>query len=215
MPNRRLSIIGAGKFGTTIARAAVAAGYDVVLARSGPAEDIALMIEILVPGARAVSLAEAIAHSELVILAVPSHRFRELPPETFAGKVLIDTINYWQLTDGVVADFVDAPARTSEVVQRHFPSAEVVKSLNQLGYHQFEDERRPRGAEGRIAMAAAGDDREAVAQVLTLIDDLGFDPVDAGPLAAGAGLGPGGPAFGVVATREKLVELLGLTASVA
>ena len=93
LTSRRLSIIGAGKFGTTIARAAVAAGYDVVLARSGPPEDIALMIEILVPGARAVTLAEAIAHSDLIVLAVPSHRFRELPPHAFTGKVLVDPIN--------------------------------------------------------------------------------------------------------------------------
>lgn len=215
MTSRRLSIIGAGKFGTTIARAAVAAGYDVVLARSGPPEDIALMVDILAPGARAVTLAEAIAHSDLIVLAVPSYRFRELPPDAFAGKVLVDPINYWQLTDGIVEDFVEAPARTSEVVQRHFASARVVKSLNQLGYHQFQDERRPRGAPGRIAMAAAGNDRDAVARVLALIDDLGFDPVDAGPLAAGAALGPGGPAFGVVASRDRLAGLLGLEEAVA
>ena len=215
MSDRRLSIIGAGKFGTTIARAAVEAGYDTVLARSGPAEDIALMIEILVPGARAVSTAEAVIHADLVVLAVPTYRFRELAPDRFTGKVLIDTMNYWVQTDGVIADFAAAPARTSEVVQRHFPSAKVVKSLNQLGYHQFTDERRARGEAGRIAMAAAGDDRDAVRKVLKLVDDIGFDPVDAGPLANGALLGPGGPAFGVVATRDRLVDLLGLEASVA
>lgn len=210
MSDRRLSIIGAGKFGTTVARAAVEAGYDVVLAGSGPAEAIALTIEILVPGARAVTVAEALAHSDLVVLAVPSFRFRELRPDTFAGKVLIDTINYWQQTDGIVEDFVDAPGHTSEAVQRHFPSATVVKSLNQLGYHQFTDERRPKGSSGRIAMAAAGNDRDAVRKVLTLVDDIGFDPVDAGPLANGSLLGPGGPAFGVVATRDQLLDLLGL-----
>jgi hypothetical protein len=215
MSDRRLSIIGAGKFGTTIARAAVAAGYDVVLAGSRPPEEIELMIEILVPGARAVTVDHAVAHAERVVLAVPTFRFRELASERFAGKVLIDTMNYWELTDGIVADFVEAPARTSEVVQRHFASARVVKSLNQLGYHQFEDERRPRGTPGRIAMAAAGDDRAAVGSVLSLIDDLGFDPVDAGPLSAGRALGPGGPAFGVVATRDQLVGLLGLEPAMA
>jgi len=210
MSDRRLSVIGAGKFGTTVARAAVAAGYDVVLAGSGPAEAIALTIEILVPGARAVTVAEALGHSNLVVLAVPSYRFRELGPDTFAGKVLIDTINYWQQTDGIVEDFVESPGHTSEAVQRHFPSATVVKSLNQLGYHQFTDERRPHGSSGRIAMAAAGNDRQAVRKVLTLVDDIGFEPVDAGPLANGSLLGPGGPAFGVVATRDQLLDLLGL-----
>src|SRR5690606_25814632 len=99
-------------------------------------EDIALIIDVLVPGARPTTVAEAVAHSDIVVLAVPSYRFRELPPDIFAGKVLIDTINYWAETDGIVPEFVDNPAHTSEAVQRHFPTARVVKSLNQLGYHQ-------------------------------------------------------------------------------
>jgi len=205
-----LSIIGAGKFGMVLARAAVEADYNVVLARSGDPADIEMMVEILAPGARAVTRDAALAHAHLIILAVPTTRFRELPGDLFAGKVLVDTMNYWAVTDGRLPDFVEAPAETSLVVQRHFASAKVVKSLNQLGYHQFRDERRPAGAPGRIAMAAAGDDRDAVRSVLHLIDRLGFDPVDAGPLAAGAALGPGGPAFGVVETRERLRETLGL-----
>lgn len=210
MSDRRLSIIGAGKFGTIVAKAAVDAGYDVAIASSRPAGEIALIIDVLVPGARPMTVAEAVAHSDLVVLAVPSYRFRELAPDTFAGKVLIDTINYWEQTDGIVPDFTEAPAHTSEVVQRHFPSARVVKSLNQLGYHQFRDEQQPPGTPGRIAMAAAGDDRAAVRRVLTLINDLGFDPVDAGTLADGALLGPGGPAFGVVAQKPELLRLLAL-----
>lgn len=213
MSERRLSVIGAGKFGTVVARAAVEAGYDVAIASSRPPEDIALIIDGLVPGARPVTVADAVEHSDLVVLAVPSYRFRELPPETFAGKVLIDTINYWAETDGIVPDFVDSPAHTSETVQRHFPTATVVKSLNQLGYHQFRDERQPPGTPGRIAMAAAGDDRAAVRQVLGLVDHLGFDPVDIGPLANGSQLGPGGPAFGVVARKRELIRLLGLEVS--
>ena len=209
MSDRRLSVIGAGKFGTIVAKAAVEAGYDVAIASSRPPADIELIIDVLVPGAEPMTVADAVRHSDLVVLAVPSYRFRELGPDTFAGKVLIDTINYWAETDGIVADFVDNPGHTSEAVQRHFPSASVVKSLNQLGYHQFRDERLPAGTPGRIAMAAAGDDRVAVGKVLTLIDDLGFDPVDAGTLADGARLGPGGPAFGVVAQKPELLNLLG------
>lgn len=215
MSHRRLAVIGAGKFGTTIARAAVAGGHDTVLASRAPAEDMAMMIDILVPGARAVSVDEAVAHSDLIVLAVPSYRFRDLPRDLFAGKVLVDPINYWPQTDGVDAELVAAPMGTSAVVQQHFGSARVVKSLNQLGYHQFEDERRPHGAPGRIAMAAAGDDRDAVRRVLALIDDLGFDPLDGGALIDGIKLQPGGPAFGVVATRERLVQLLKLGEPVA
>ena len=92
MSERRLSVIGAGKFGTVVAKAAVEAGYDVAIASSRPPEDIALIIDVLVPGAKPTTVAEAVAHSDIAVLAVPSYRFRELPPDIFAGKVLIEDV---------------------------------------------------------------------------------------------------------------------------
>ena len=163
---RRLGIVAAGKLGTTIARVAVAAGYDVAMSGSGPADRIALTVGVLGPGARAVTTDEVVRHADMIVLAVPTHRFRELPRGLFAGKILIDAMNYWPPIDGVDDELATAPAGTSVVVQARFPSARVVKSLNQLGYHDFEEVRRPRGAPGRIAIAAAGDDRTAVAAVM-------------------------------------------------
>ena len=90
----RLGIVGAGRVGTTIARAAIAAGYDVAISGSGGAERIALIVEVLAPGARAVTTDEVVAHSDVIVLAVPMHRFRELPRDLFAGKILIDAMNY-------------------------------------------------------------------------------------------------------------------------
>ena len=181
---RRLGIVGVGKLGTTIARAATAAGYDVAMSGSGPADRIALIVDVLASGARAVSTDEVVRHTDLIVLAMPTHRFRELPHDLFAGEILIEAMNYWEPIDGVDEELATAPAGTSVVVQEWFPSARVVKSLNQLGYHEFEESRRPGGAPGRIAVAAAGNDRAAVHAVLQLIDRLGFDPVDAGPLEA-------------------------------
>jgi predicted dinucleotide-binding enzyme len=206
--DRRLGIVGAGKLGTTIARAAVAAGYDVALSGSGPAERIALTVDVLAPGARAVTTAEVVRHADLIVLAVPTHRFRELPHNLFAGKILIDAMNYWEPIDGVDEELAAAPTGSSVIVQAWFPSARVVKSLNQLGYHELDEGRRPRGVPDRIAIAAAGDDRAAVRAVLLLIDRLGFDPVDAGPLAAGVALGPYGPAFGLGSSAEELSSRL-------
>jgi predicted dinucleotide-binding enzyme len=211
----RLGVVGAGKQGTTIARAAVAAGYDVAISASGAPERIALTVDVLAPGARAVSTDEAVRHADLVVLAVPTHRFRALPRDLFAGKVLIDAMNYWEPVDGVDEELATAPAGTSIVVQEHFPSARVVKSLNQLGYHEFEEGRRPPGAPDRIAIAAAGDDRASVRRVLRLIDRLGFDAVDGGPLKAGAALEPGGPLFGVASRADDLSSLLWPDASSA
>jgi hypothetical protein len=194
--------------GTTIARAAIAAGYDVAISGSGAADRIALIVDVLAPGARAVSTDEVVGFADLIVLAVPMHRFRELPRDLFAGKILIDAMNYWEEIDGVDQELATAPSGTSVVVQDRFPSARVVKSLNHITYYQFDADRRPHGAPGRIAIAAAGDDRAAVAAVMQLIDRLGFDAVDAGPLAAGLALEPNRSVFGASYSTDQLSNLL-------
>jgi predicted dinucleotide-binding enzyme len=136
------------------------------------------------------------------------HRFRELPRDLFAGKVLVDAMNYWAEIDGDDEKLATAPEGTSAVVQQWFASARVVKSLNHLGYFKFEKSRRPQDTAGRMAIAAAGDDRAAVAAVLQLIDRLGFDAVDAGGLEAGRTLQPDGPVFGAGHSAEELSNLL-------
>ena len=205
---RRLGIVGAGKAGTAFARAAVAGGYDVAISGSGSAERIELIVEVLAPGARALSTEEVVRYADLIVLAIPMHRSLGLRRDLFAGKILVDAMNYWEEIDGVDGPFATAPAGTSMLVQEWFDTARVVKSLNQLGYFKFEKSRRPHGAPGRIGMAAAGDDRSAVAAVLQLIDTLGFDPVDAGNLESGLALQPGGPIFGADHSAEELSNLL-------
>ena len=204
----RLGIVGAGKAGTAIARAAVAGGYDVAISGSGSAERIELIVDVLAPGARALSTDVVVKYAGLIVLAIPMHRFRELRRDLFAGKILVDAMNYWDEIDGVDGPFATAPAGTSTLVQDWFSSARVVKSLNHLGYFKFEKSRRLRGAPDRIAMAAAGDDPAAVAVVLRLIDSLGFDAVNAGNLEAGLALQPGGPIFGAGHNAKELLKLL-------
>src|SRR5438034_5013285 len=135
----RLGIVGAGKFGTTLARAAVAAGYDVAISGSRTPDHIALTVEVLAPGATAATTEDVVRHADVIVLAVPTHRFRELLPDLFAGKILIDAMNYWQPVDGDDPGLTGATNGTSAIVQKQFPSARVVKSLNQLGYHQVEE----------------------------------------------------------------------------
>jgi hypothetical protein len=209
----RLGIVGAGKLGTTIARAAIDAGYDVALSGSGPADDIALTVDVLAPGARALMTAEVVRHSDMIVLAVPTHRFRELPHDLFAGKIVVDAMNYWEPVDGTDDELAFADAGTSSIVQAHFPSARVVKSLNQLGYHELDELRRPKGSPDRIAVGAAGADRLAVRRVMRLIDRLGFDPVDAGPLENGVALEPDGSPFAVTYAVDELSTLVGAAIS--
>jgi 8-hydroxy-5-deazaflavin:NADPH oxidoreductase len=206
--DRRLGIVGAGKIGTAIARAAVAAGYDVAISGSRGAERIELIVEVLAPGARAMTTGEVVSHADLIVLAIPMHRLRQLPRDLFAGKILVDAMNYWEEIDGADEQFETAGAGTSKLVQEWFSSARVVKGLNHLGYFKFEKSRLPKGRRGRIAMAAAGDDRQALATVLQLIDILGFDPVDGGMLEAGLALQPSGPVFGAAHTAKELSNLL-------
>jgi 8-hydroxy-5-deazaflavin:NADPH oxidoreductase len=204
----RLGIVGAGKLGTTLARAAVAAGYDVAISGSGPADDIELTVDVLAPGARASTTDEVVRHADIVVLAVPMHRFRELPSDLFAGKILVDATNYWRPVDGDDPELTTAADGTSMIVQERFPSARVVKSLNQLGYHQLEENRSSRGARDRIAIGAAGDDRAAVDRVMRLIDRLGFDPVDAGPLKNGLALEPDGSPIAPTYSAQQLAKLV-------
>lgn len=205
---RRLGIVGAGKLGTTVARAALEVGYDVAIAGSGSADRIALIVDVLAPGARVMTSAEVVQQADVILLAVPAHRFRELPRDLFDAKILIDAMNYWEPIDGVNEELASAPRGTSALVQEWFASARVVKGFNQLGYHEIDEDRRPSGEKGRIAVAVAGDDAAAVATVMRLIDDLGFDALNVGSLDAGVALQPDGLVFGVALTARDLSALL-------
>ncbi len=204
----RVGIVGAGKLGMALARAALAAGYEVAVASSGPAARIALSVEVLAPGSVASTVDSVADFADMIVLAVPAHRFRELRSDLFDGKILIDAMNYWPETDGEDPELAAAGGGSSVVVQAHFPGARVVKSLNQLGYHELDEYPRAPDAPDRIAVAAVGNDRLAVRTVMHLIDRLGFDPVDGGPLAKGKLLEPDGSPYAETFAADALAERL-------
>ncbi|GAA1495455.1 NADPH-dependent F420 reductase [Paeniglutamicibacter kerguelensis] len=189
-----VGILGAGRVGTAIARLAVAAGYRVKIATSKPAADNALIIEIVTPGAEAADVPEA-ADSDLVVVAVPLHKYKSVSAESLAGKVVIDAMNYWSVTDGDIADFEADERSSSEVVAAHLAASRIVKSFNHIGYHEMEPDAAAPGTADRRALAVAGDDADAKERVAEFIDALGFDVVDAGDLAAGKAYEPGTDIF--------------------
>ena len=192
----RLAVLGVGHVGPVIARLALRAGYPVAIATSGDPEDIALITELVIPGAQPRWAADAVADADIVVLAMPLHRFLDVDPALLNGKLVIDAMNYWPASDGVLKAFDEGGS--SEIVARRLVGSTVVKALNHIGYHELEDLARPAAAPDRRAAGVAGDDPAAVATIVGLVDRIGYDPVRLESLRAGRVLQPGGPVFGVV-----------------
>jgi hypothetical protein len=205
-PNK-LAVLGAGHVGPVIARLAIKAGYPVAIATSGGPEDIALITELVIPGAQPRWAADAVADADVVVLAIPLHRFLGIDPMLLNGKLVIDAMNYWPASDGVLKAFEDGGS--SEVVARRLAGSTVVKALNHIGYHELEDRARPAGAPDRRAAGVAGDDPAAAAAIAGLVDRIGYDPVRLESLRAGRALQPGGPVFGAVLTRPAFEQAVG------
>ncbi|PKQ26112.1 MAG: NADP oxidoreductase [Actinobacteria bacterium HGW-Actinobacteria-4] len=203
-----IAILGAGRVGTALARGLVEAGFDVRVAGPGNPDQISLIVEVVAPGAQALSAADAVAGADLVIVAVPLHKIATVDPSLLNGTLVVDVMNYWEPIDGHIPRFAEAPEGTSAIVARMFPGAQVVKTLNHIGYHDIESDRREPGDVGRRALAVASDHAEAAATVMMVIDKLGFDPIYAGDLADGVVLEAGGGVFGVRLDRDGFVGLL-------
>jgi 8-hydroxy-5-deazaflavin:NADPH oxidoreductase len=197
----RLAVLGAGHVGPVIARLAIKAGYPVAIATSGDPDDIALITELVIPGAQPRWAADAVADADIVVLAIPLHRFLDLDPGLLNGKIVVDAMNYWPASNGVLKAFTGGGS--SETVARRLAGSAVVKALNHIGYHELEDRARPAGAPDRRATGVAGDDPATVATIAGLVDRVGYDPVRLANLRAGRVLQPGGPVFGTVLTRPE------------
>ncbi|SDB92511.1 hypothetical protein GA0111570_10932 [Raineyella antarctica] len=208
----RVGILGAGPLGMAVASRLLGTAYEVGIATRHPAAATAEQIAPYLPGVAALSRAEAY-ESDIVVLAIPLRRLRAVPADRLAGRVVVDVMNHLPLTDGPLPGFDAGDRTTSEVVQEYLVGARVVRTLNHIGARELSTDSRAAGEEGRRALAVAGDDPRARRMVAELVDTMGFDPVDAGPLANSRAFAPGSVIFHGRWTAEGLREALSLATS--
>ena len=208
MAFKRIGIIGAGKVGIVLAGLALNAGYEVRISGSGSVKKIALTIDTLVPGAIATENADLVANSDLIILAIPLSRYKNISPELLKDKLVIDAMNYWWETDGIREEVLAPDSTSSEQVQEYFKDSTIVKTFNHMGYHNLQEEAKPKGAPNRKSLFVTGDNPEAVDQVAEFVDSMGFDPIVHYNLADGIMTEPGSPLFGASLTASELNDVI-------
>jgi predicted dinucleotide-binding enzyme len=199
-----IGFIGSGHIGSQLARLAVKSGYDVVMSNSRAPETLSTLIKELGPKARAGTPDDAARAGDMVVVSVPLKNYRAVPVAPLAGKVVIDTNNYYPQRDGHMRELDDESTTTAELLQAHLPKSKVVKAFNHIYAADLTAHGLPAGTVGRRALVIAGDDPQAKSEVTRLIDQFGFDVVDAGPLAEGWRIQRDTPGYGPRRTAEEL-----------
>jgi predicted dinucleotide-binding enzyme len=199
-----IGIIGAGHIGSQVARLALAHGHKVVISNSRGPETLSTLVGELGPNARAATAVDAAQAGDIAVVAVPLKSYRAVPAGPLAGKVVIDTNNYYPQRDGHIPELDNESTTTAELLQAHLPTSKVVKAFNHIYAAQIATDGLPAGAPNRRALVIAGDDTGAKATVTRLLDQFGFDTVDAGPLKEGWRIQRDTPGYGPRRTADAL-----------
>lgn len=207
----KIGIIGAGMIGGTLARRLVSLGHEVVIANSrGPDTIRELAADV---GATPVTAAEAARGGEIVVVTIPERAVADLPKDLFAGVpadvVVIDTGNYYPSRDGSIPAIVEGQPESAWVAEQL--GRPVIKAFNNIYFMSLLEKGTPKGTTGRIALPVAGDPPPARAKVLRLVDELGFDPVDAGNIEESWRQQPGTPCYTLDLDAPRVKEALAAT----
>jgi 8-hydroxy-5-deazaflavin:NADPH oxidoreductase len=199
-----IGFIGSGHIGSSVARAAIAHGYDVVMSNSRGPESLADLVADLGPKARAATTADAAAAGDFVVVTIPLKDEPSIPVEPLVGKIVIDTDNYYFERDGHVPEIDDHALTVSGLLQRHLVGAKVAKGFNHIQSDQIQSDALPTGTAGRRALATASDFPEAIELVTRFFDEIGFDTVDIGPLSESWRIDRDMPGYGSRLDQEQL-----------
>ena len=203
-----IGIIGAGHIGSQIARMAVQLGYDVVIGNSRGPETLADLVEELGPRAHAATAAQAGEAGDFAVVTIPLKNYRRLPAAALAGKIVIDTMNYYWERDGHIPELDAGEATTTGLVQAHLAESHVAKGFSHLLAADITVSGLPAGSENRRALATASNHEDAAALVAKLYDEFGFDTVNIGSLAESWRVERDRPAYVVRQNARELSENL-------
>jgi predicted dinucleotide-binding enzyme len=191
----KIGIIGAGMIGGTLARRLAQLGHQIAIANSRGPETLRELVSQV--GATAVTAVEAARSGEIVVITIPERAVPDLPRDLFAGVpadvVVIDTGNYYPTRDGRIPAIEEGQPESAWVAQQI--GRPVIKAFNNIYFKSLLEKGRPKGAPDRLALPVAGDPFEARAKALRLVDELGFDPVDAGAIEESWRQQPGTPCY--------------------
>ena len=201
---KTIGLIGAGHIGSQVARLALAHGYNVVISNSRGPETLSTLVAELGPQARAATAVDAASAGDIVVVTVPLKNYRDVPVAPLAGKIVVDTNNYYPQRDGHIAELDNESTTTAELLQSHLPASKVVKAFNHIYAAELTTHGQPAGSKNRRALVIAGDDKDAKATVTALLDEFGFNTVDAGPLKEGWRIQRDTPGYGPRRTAEEL-----------
>ncbi len=199
-----IGFIGAGHIGSQLARLAVKNGDRVVISNSRGPETLTDLVRELGPLARAATAEEAARAGDIVVVTIPLKNLSNVPVAPLAGKIVIDTLNYYPQRDGHIADLDNEQTTTSQMVQRHLPASKVVKAFNHIYAAELTTHGQPAGSANRRALVIAGNDAAAKKTVSELLDRFGFDTVDVGPLSESWRIQRDTPGYGPRRTAEQL-----------
>lgn len=199
-----IGLIGAGHIGGQIARLAIRNGYDVVVSNSRGPATLSGLVKELGPRARAATAHDAARAGDIVVVTIPLKNIASIPVEPLAGKVVIDTNNYYPQRDGRIPELDNESTTTAELLQKHLPKSKVVKAFNHIYAQELTTHGQAPGTPNRRALVIAGDDETAKATVARIIDEFGFDTVDAGALKEGWRIQRDTPGYGPRRTASEL-----------
>jgi 8-hydroxy-5-deazaflavin:NADPH oxidoreductase len=199
-----IGILGSGHVGSSLARAAIAHGYDVLLSNTQGPDSLAGLVSELGPRARAATPAAAAAGCDFAIVAIPITTIGQVPVEPLAGKVVISTVNYFPQRDGHFPEIDNGTTTVPGLLQAHLPTSRVVRAFSMINAAEMSGDGHPAGDPRRRALALAGDDPAAKQLVAGLYNEFGFDAVDIGGLDESWRVDAGQPAF---VTRQNIAEL--------